>query len=101
MAPMVHWPEVMMTFDTTTGTLFSADAFGTFGALEGALFADEVDFAGKWLDDARRYYTNIVGKYGVQVQAVLKKGRHPAHRDHCPAARSRVAQKPGLVHWQV
>ena len=73
MAPMVHWPEVMMTFDTTTGTLFSADAFGTFGALEGALFADEVDFAGKWLDDARRYYTNIVGKYGVQVQAVLKK----------------------------
>ena len=72
-APMVHWPEVMMTFDTTTGTLFSADAFGTFGALEGALFADEVDFAGKWLDDARRYYTNIVGKYGVQVQAVLKK----------------------------
>ena len=67
MAPMVHWPEVMMTFDTTTGTLFSADAFGTFGALEGALFADEVDFAGKWLDDARRYYTNIVGKYGVQV----------------------------------
>ena len=73
MAPMVHWPEVMMTFDTTTGTLFSADAFGTFGALEGALFADEVDFAGKWLDDARRYYANIVGKYGVQVQAVLKK----------------------------
>ena len=73
MAPMVHWPEVMMTFDTTTGTLFSADAFGTFGALEGALFADEVDFAGKWLDDARRYYTNIVGKYGVQVQAVLIK----------------------------
>ena len=73
MAPMVHWPEVMMTFDTTTGTLFSADAFGTFGALEGALFADEVDFAGKWLDDARRYYTNIVGKYGPQVQAVLKK----------------------------
>ena len=73
MAPMVHWPEVMMTFDTTTGTLFSADAFGTFGALEGALFADEVDFAGKWLDDARRYYTNIVGKYGPQVQALLKK----------------------------
>lgn len=73
MAPMVHWPEVMMTYDLTTNTLFSADAFGTFGALEGALFADEVDFAGKWLDDARRYYTNIVGKYGVQVQAVLKK----------------------------
>ena len=58
MAPMVHWPEVMMTFDTTTGTLFSADAFGTFGALEGALFADEVDFAGKWLDDAK-HETNL------------------------------------------
>ena len=73
MAPMVHWPEVMMTFDTTTGTLFSADAFGTFGALEGALFADEVDFAGKWLDDARRYLTNIVGKYGPHIQLLLKK----------------------------
>lgn len=102
MAPMVHWPEVMMTFDTTTGTLFSADAFGTFGALEGALFADEVDFAGKWLDDAQAATnTNIVGKYGVQVQAEAEKGRHPTHRDHCPAARSRVAQEPGLVHWQV
>ena len=84
MAPMVHWPEVMMTFDTTTGTLFSADAFGTFGALEGALFADEVDFAGKWLDDARRYYTNIVGKYGVQVQAVLKKAAALDIRRICP-----------------
>ena len=84
MAPMVHWPEVMMTFDTTTGTLFSADAFGTFGALEGALFADEVDFAGKWLDDARRYYTNIVGKYGVQVQAVLKKAAGLALNYVCP-----------------
>lgn len=74
MAPMVHWPEVMMTFDTTTGTLFSADAFGTFGALEGALFADEVDFAGKWLDDARRYYTNIVGKYAMPL-AIRRKLR--------------------------
>lgn len=73
MAPMVHWPEVMMTFDTATGTLFTADAFGTFGALDGPLFADEVDFARDWLDDARRYYTNIVGKYGMPVQTVLKK----------------------------
>ena len=73
MAPMVHWPEVMLTFDKTTGVLFSADAFGTFGALNGNIFADEVDFARDWLDDARRYYANIVGKYGVQVQAVLKK----------------------------
>lgn len=73
MAPMVHWPEVMMTYDTTSKTLFSADAFGTFGALSGNLFADEVNFEHEWLNDARRYYINIVGKYGLQVQNVLKK----------------------------
>ena len=73
MAPMVHWPEVMMTYDTTDKVLFSADAFGTFGALNGRLFADEGDFFGEELDEARRYYTNIVGKYGAQVQAALKK----------------------------
>lgn len=72
-APMVHWPEVMMTFDETLGILFSADAFGTFGALNGAIFADEVDFDRDYLDEARRYYCNIVGKYGSQVQSVLKK----------------------------
>ena len=72
-APMVHWPEVMMTYDKTDKILFSADAFGTFGALNGRLFADEGDFMGEQLDEARRYYTNIVGKYGPQVQAVLKK----------------------------
>ena len=72
-APMVHWPEVMMSFDLTTGALFSADAFGTFGALGGSIWADEVDFEHDFLDDARRYYINIVGKYGVQVQNVLKK----------------------------
>ena len=73
MAPMVHWPEVMVTYDAADKVLFSADAFGTFGALNGALFADEVDFHRDYLDEARRYYTNIVGKYGAQVQAVLKK----------------------------
>lgn len=73
MAPMVHWPEVVITFDTTDGILYSADAFGTFGALAGNVFADEVDFENKWLDEARRYYTNIVGKYGPQVQMALKK----------------------------
>ena len=73
MAPMVHWPEVMVTYEQTTKTLFSADAFGTFGALSGFLFADEVNFERDWLDDARRYYTNIVGKYGAPVQALLKK----------------------------
>ena len=72
-APMVHWPEVMVSYDTTDKILFSADAFGTFGALNGALFADEVDFPRDYLDEARRYYTNIVGKYGVQVQALLNK----------------------------
>ncbi len=72
-APMVHWPEVMMTYDTTNKVLFTADAFGTFGATNGALFADEVDFEHDYLDEARRYYTNIVGKYGTQVSAVLKK----------------------------
>ena len=73
MAPMVHWPEVMMTYDRTDKVLFSADAFGTFGALNGRLFADETDFFAENLDEARRYYTNIVGKYGPQVQAALKK----------------------------
>ncbi|MFP3155630.1 FprA family A-type flavoprotein [Lachnospiraceae bacterium ZAX-1] len=72
-APMVHWPEAMVTFDVTNGVLFSADAFGTFNALDGVLFADEVDFDRDWLDEARRYLTNIVGKYGPQVQALLKK----------------------------
>ncbi|MBS5165108.1 MAG: FprA family A-type flavoprotein [Butyricicoccus pullicaecorum] len=72
-APMVHWPEAMVTFDTTNGVLFSADAFGSFGALDGKLFADEVNFDRDWIDDARRYYTNIVGKYGPHVQALLKK----------------------------
>ena len=62
-----------MTFDTTDGILFSADAFGSFGALDGKLFNDEVDFERDWIDDARRYFTNIVGKYGAPVQALLKK----------------------------
>lgn len=73
MAPMVHWPEAMVTYDSKDKVLFSADGFGTFGALNGNIFADEVDFDRDWLDDARRYYTNIVGKYGASVQALLKK----------------------------
>lgn len=73
MAPMVHWPEVMVSYESSEKVLFSADAFGTFGALNGHLFSDEYAFETEWLDDARRYYTNIVGKYGAQVQAVLKK----------------------------
>ena len=73
MAPMVHWPEVMVTYDMTDKILFSADAFGTFGAMNGNIFADEVNFERDWLDDARRYYTNIVGKFGASVQTLLKK----------------------------
>lgn len=72
-APMVHWPEVMVTYDKTTFGLFSADAFGSFGAINGNLFDEEIDFSHKYIDEARRYYANIVGKYGAQVQALLKK----------------------------
>lgn len=72
-APMVHWPEVMVSYEETEKILFAADAFGSFGALDGILFNDEVNFDRDWLDDARRYYSNIVGKYGSQVQAALKK----------------------------
>ena len=84
MAPMVHWPEVMVTYDATTKTLFAADAFGTFGALGGNLYADEVNFQTEWLDDARRYYTNIVGKDGTQVQALLKKAATIEIETICP-----------------
>lgn len=73
MMPMVHWPEVMITYDETDKILFSADAFGSFGALNGHIFADEIDFETELLGETRRYYTNIVGKYGLQVQAALKK----------------------------
>ncbi len=83
-APMVHWPEVAVSFDTTDGILFSADAFGTFGALDGKLFADEVDFDRDWIDDARRYYTNIVGKYGANVMALLKKAEGLDIKTICP-----------------
>lgn len=83
-APMVHWPEVMVSYDSTDKVLFSADAFGTFGALSGNIFADEYDFERDWLDDARRYYTNIVGKYGVQVQNLLKKAGGLDLRFICP-----------------
>ncbi len=84
MAPMVHWPEAMFTFDTTTGVLFSADAFGTFGAIDAGIFADEYDFEKRFLDEARRYYANIVGKYGMQVQTVLKKAAGLDIKMICP-----------------
>ena len=83
MAPMVHWPEVMVSFDETTGTLFSADAFGTFGALGGSIFAHQLPI-GEWEGEYRRYYTNIVGKYGPMTQALLKKAENLAIKTICP-----------------
>ena len=84
MAPMVHWPEAMVTYDTTDKILFSADAFGTFGAINGNIFADETDFEHELMDEARRYYTNIVGKYGTQVQSLLKKASNIEIEMICP-----------------
>lgn len=84
LTPMVHWPEVMMTFEEQEGILFSADAFGSFGALNGNIFNDELDFDRDWLPDARRYYSNIVGKYGPQVQAAMKKLAGLSIRMICP-----------------
>lgn len=75
MAPMVHWPEVMVTYDSKDKVLFSADGFGKFGALD----ADE-----DWTCEARRYYFNIVGKYGAQVQALLKKTASLDIQTICP-----------------
>ncbi len=103
-APMVHWPEVMMTYDTVSGALFSADAFGSFGALNGNLFADEVDFEKDWLPDARRYYCNIVGKYGPQVQAVLEKAGTIDIKILCPTHGPVWRENLGwiidkYVHW--
>lgn len=73
MAPMVHWPEVMVSYDNYTKTLFSADAFGTFNCLDGNLLTNKNDFKDNFLFEARRYYCNIVGKYGLQVQSLLNK----------------------------
>ena len=84
MAPMVHWPEAMVSYDTVDKILFSADGFGTFGAINGNLFADEVNFERDCLDDARRYFINIVGKYGVQVQNLLKKAATLEIKMICP-----------------
>lgn len=84
MAPMVHWPEVMVSYEKTEKILFSADAFGSFGAIDGNIFADETDYKGEWLKESRRYYTNIVGKFGVQVQALLKKAKSLDLQMICP-----------------
>ena len=84
MAPMVHWPEAMMTFESTHGILFSADAFGSFGALDGSLFNDENRNPHGLHSEMRHYYSNIVGKYGMQVQSVLKKAATLDIKMICP-----------------
>jgi len=84
MAPMVHWPEVMVTYDEADKILFSADAFGTFGALNGAIFSDEVDIEKDYMDEYRRYYANIAGKYGDQVQSLLQKASALSIEMICP-----------------
>lgn len=84
MAPMVHWPEVMFTYEISDGVLFSADAFGTFGALNGNIFASSSTFTKEYIAEARRYYTNIVGKYGDQVVNVLKKAASIDIKMICP-----------------
>lgn len=72
-APMVHWPEVTFTYEEKEKVLFSADAFGTFGVLNGSVFADDVNYEEEYLRDARKYYANIVARYGMQVLMALKK----------------------------
>lgn len=84
MAPMVHWPEVMVTYDLTDNILFSADAFGTFGALSGNIFNDEMPIDKEFFNEARRYYTNIVGKFGGPVQKLLAKAKTLPIQMICP-----------------
>lgn len=97
MAPMVHWPEVMVTYDELGKTLLSADAFGMFGALSGNIFDDEIDFDSAWMDDARRYYVNICGKYGAQVQGLLKKAALLDIEVICPLHGPVWRGNPGLL----
>lgn len=100
LAPMVHWPEVTVTYDETEKILFSADAFGTFGALSGNLYADQLDFGDFSLSELRRYYSNIVGKYGLQVQALLNKAAGLDIQMICPLHGPvwRVANK---IQWLI
>ena len=106
MAPMVHWPEVMVTYEHEHKILFSADAFGTFGALSGNIFADEYDYKTEWPAEARRYYSNIVGKYGPQTLALLKKAANLDIDYICPLHGPIWREKEGISwiidkysHW--
>lgn len=100
-APMVHWPEVMLTLEETEGVLFSADAFGAFGAFSGNLFSAPALYESRWLDEARRYYANIVGRYGGQVQRVLGKLAGADIRMICPAHRADLAGEPAVYPGKI
>lgn len=99
MVPMVHWPESMVCFETTTATLFSSDAFGSFGTLDGGIFDTELDFA-HYENEIRRYYSNIVGKYGNPTQKALEKlgtlSIQQIAPSHGPIYRAHIAQ---MVEW--
>lgn len=83
-APMVHWPEVMMSLETTEHILFSSDAYGTFGAHNGSIFADQIEYRRNHIDEARRYYANIVGKFGGPVQSIMRKLSNEVIKMVCP-----------------
>ena len=100
MAPMVHWPEVMVTYDETEKVLFSADAFGSFGALNGNLYSDQMNFEAGELAEMRRYYANIVGKYGTQVQTLLNKAAGLEIDYICPL-HGPVWRAPKKIEWLI
>jgi len=100
MAPMVHWPEVMVTYDETERVLFSADAFGSFGALNGNLYSDQMNFEAGELAEMRRYYANIVGKYGTQVQTLLNKAAGLEIDYICPL-HGPVWRAPKKIEWLI
>ncbi len=94
--PWVHWPETMMTYCTEEKVLFSADAFGTFGALDGTIFDDEIDFE-SYREEMRRYYSNIVGKYSNMVQKAFKKLEGVDIKMICPLHGPVWRTNPGKV----
>ena len=98
MAPMVHWPEVMVTYDATTRSLFSADAFGTFGALNGALFADEVDFFARLCGRGPPLLLQHRRQIRHAGAGPAQEGLHGPDRPHLPPARLRLAQKHRRIH---
>ena len=89
---MVHWPEVMVTYDSKDKVLFSADGFGKFGAL---------DVEEDWDCEARRYYIGIVGKYGAQVQNLFEGCSNTGYSDNLPTAWTGSYRESGALHWTV